>query len=94
MSYEQVMVGAAARMKSAFDQLAQAAAEAAIALQGWGVQMLTSTRVAAARRMAGGTADPYSDDWQCGPCSGWLHEACRNPEQTKCRCTCRGGHLR
>jgi hypothetical protein len=46
-----------------------------------------------ARRRAGGAGDPRSDDWQCGPCSGWLHGSCPGPV-VDCRCTCQGGHLR
>lgn len=47
-----------------------------------------------ARRRAGGAGDPRSSDWQCGPCSAWLHDSCPNPDVTKCACTCHGGHLR
>lgn len=47
-----------------------------------------------ARRRVGGAGDPASNDWQSGPCSGWLHDACPDPTVTDCRCTCHGGHLR
>ena len=102
MSFEQTVAEAFRRvdaswgvesLKSAFDRIALAAAQAAEQMRSWGSYLQQPGLLATLRRQAGGAGDPDSADWQCGPCTGWLHEWCSGPI-TQCRCTCQGGHLR